>query len=173
MIRWREDPTWSGVQLTWSRNNLSCVWDCNCFLYPEKFKEKQIIYRLEPNVFFLCQNGGYFMFIRTFLRKCSRILTSTRACWWNLGNKETPHVNCCTNVKCTVKIRKEKTKHYSIVCICAHVLVSYLFLLRIILAATCFPVLWSRALTTWPKDPLPRTSNTSYLYTKWSCTAFR
>ena len=37
--------------------------------------------------------------------------------------------------------KKESAKLYSLVHLCAHVLVSYLFLLRIILTATCCPVL--------------------------------
>ena len=49
----------------------------------------------------------------------------------------------------------------------------YLFLLRIILTATCCPVLWSKALNTCPNDPLPSISRTSYLYTRWSCNAFK
>ena len=43
------------------------------------------------------------------------------------------------------------------------------FLFLIIFMATWLPERWSRALMTWPKEPLPITSRISYLYAMWSC----
>lgn len=47
-----------------------------------------------------------------------------------------------------------------------------LFLFLMIFTATSEFVLWSKAFTTWPNDPFPMTSRTSYLYMRWSCKTY-
>lgn len=123
---------------------------------------------------------------RSFFLRCSKILTSMRAWWWNLFlflqetkvkvarclNKENDTESEWKNAGCNNTfvhyaefsriIARSESQLVRWLCTCIS---AYL----IILMAMCCPVLWSSARITWPKLPLPITSRISYLRRK-KCT---